>query len=394
MMLGTLSGRLALMMAGMFLVIGGLVVAISQRIPELRQLIELAAELVVAAIAFALGAALLVFNLLTRRLHLLVDEIEAFRASRFTRPRHVKWSCADGDEVDRLAHAFGELSDHIARQIAELERLDGQRRELLANVSHDLRTPLTLMQGYLETLLLRRGELTPGEERSCLEVAARHAERLGRLVADLFELTKLDGQAGRLQAEPFSLTELAQDIAQKFTLHAKAQQVRVALELDASTPPVWGDIGLVERALENLVENALRHTPGGGEVSIEVAPGGTAAQVRVRDTGCGISRENLPHVFDRYFQAPRVELTAQGHAVGPCVAADTVRHHAGLGLAITRRIVALHGGAIRVQSALGVGTVFCFELPFTAPADATSPVHTTTRESPCPSASSSSCRVS
>lgn len=383
MMLGTLSGRLALMMAAMFLVIGGLVAGISQRMPELRQLVELGAELVVAAIAFALGAALLVFNLLTRRLHLLAEEIEAFRASRFTRPRHLDWSCADGDEIDRLAFAFGELSNHMARQIAELERLDSQRRELLANVSHDLRTPLTLMQGYLETMLLRRGELSPAEERSCLEVAARHAERLGRLVADLFELTKLDGQAGRIQAEPFSLTELAQDIAQKFALHASAQQVRVDLDLDARTPPVVGDIGMIERALENLVENALRHTPGGGHVTIEVEPGSTRAQVRVRDTGCGISRENLPHVFDRYFQAPRVELMACGESANDAMVAATARHHAGLGLAITRRIVALHGGDIEVCSTLGVGTAFSFDLPLA-----------TTRESPCTSVSSSFCRLS
>jgi signal transduction histidine kinase len=393
MRLGTLSGRLALMLAAMFLVIGGAVAGISQRMPELRQLIELGAELVVAAIAFALAAALLVFKVLTRRLRLLADEIEAFRAGRFTRPRHLDWACAEGDEIDRLAFAFGELSDHIARQFAALERLDSQRRELLANVSHDLRTPLTLMQGYLDTLLLRRGELSPAEERSCLEVAARHAERLGRLVADLFELSKLDGQAGRIQAEPFSLTELAQDIAQKFNLHASAQQIMIEVSLDATTPLVVGDIGMIERALENLVENALRHTPGGGRVVIEVERAAARAQVRIRDTGCGIARENLPHVFDRYFQSPRLEMP-NGLPTGAGWGADTARHHAGLGLAITRRIVALHGGDIEVRSTLGVGTVFSFDLPLSMPAAAPGPVAHTTRESPCPSASSSSCPVS
>jgi signal transduction histidine kinase len=362
-MLGTLSGRLALMLAAMFLVMGGLVAAISQRMPELRQLAELAAELVVAAVAFALAAALLVFNLLTRRLRLLAEEIEAFRASRFTQPRHVPWSCADGDEVDRLAHAFGELSDHIARQIGQLERMDTQRRELLANVSHDLRTPLTLMQGYLETLLLRRGELSAAEERGCIEVAARHAERLGRLVADLFELTKLDGQAGRLQAEPFSLSELAQDIAQKFVLHARDRSVAIEVGLDPRTPAVMGDIGMIERALENLVENALRHTPGGGRVTIAIERLVDHARVRVSDTGCGIAREDLPHVFDRFFQAPRLELAAAGGAIADGGAA---RHHAGLGLAITRRIVNLHGAEIEVASRVGLGTVFSFDLPLAA----------------------------
>jgi len=392
-MLGTLSGRLALMMAAMFLVVAGLVAAISQRMPQLGQLVELGAELVVAAVAFALGAALLVFNMLTRRLRLLADEIEAFRQSHFTRPRHVPWSSPDGDEVDRLAFAFGELSDHIARQIQQLEQMDSQRRELLANVSHDLRTPLTLMQGYLETLLLRRGELSAAEERGCIEVAARHAERLGRLVADLFELTKLDGEAGRIQAEPFSLAELAQDIAQKFSIHAGERQIRVDAELDALTPQVLGDIGMVERALENLVENALRHTPGGGRVSIRVEHDAARVRVQVVDTGCGISREDLPHVFDRFFQAPRVELAAQAGAPVASLLAATARHHAGLGLAITRRIVALHGGEIQVHSTVGMGTVFSFDLPLAPSGDTARPA-IATRESSCPSASSSYCQAS
>ena len=363
---GTLSSRLSLMLMGMFLVIGALLVGISQRMPQLQQLVELGAELVAAAIAFALLAALLVFNLLTRRLRVLAEEMESFRASNFTQPRRIEWSCPKGDEIDRLAYSFSELSDHIARQIGQLERLDSQRRELLANVSHDLRTPLTLMQGYLETMLLRRGEMTPAEERSCLEVAARHAERLGRLVADLFELTKLDGQAGRVQGEAFSVSELAQDIAQKFQQTAGARGVSVQLGIDAAAPAVVGDIGLVERALENLVENALRHTPAGGQVAIEVEGTAQRVQVRVRDNGCGIAHANLAHVFDRYFQAPRIEF-AQGVATPQSESPDAPHHHAGLGLAITQRIVALHGGEIQVQSAVGVGTVFSFDLPVAAP---------------------------
>lgn len=358
----TLSSRLSLMLMGMFLVIGALLVGISQRMPQLQQLVELGAELVAAAIAFALLAALLVFNLLTRRLRVLAEEMESFRASNFSLPRRIAWSCPDGDEIDRLACSFSDLSDHIARQIAQLEGLDAQRRELLANVSHDLRTPLTLMQGYLETMLLRRGEMTAAEERACLEVAARHAERLGRLVADLFELTKLDGQSGQVQGEAFSVAELVQDVAQKFQQPASARGVGVRLAIDAGVSAVVGDIGLIERALENLVENALRHTPAGGQVTLQVEASAPRVRVCVRDTGCGIARAHLAQVFDRYFQAPRVELP-QGACAPTHGLAEGRQHHAGLGLAITQRIVALHGGQIQVDSTVGVGTVFSFELP-------------------------------
>jgi signal transduction histidine kinase len=356
-----LASRMALMLTALFLVIGAVLVGITLNMPELAQVIQLAAELVIAAVAFALLAALLVFRLLTRRLRMLAGAMEAFRASRFTRTPPLHWSSAEGDEIDRLAHAFLELSNVVAQQLAELARLDAQRRELVANVSHDLRTPLTLMQGYLETMLLRRGGMSPAEERNCLEIAARHAERLGRLVGDLFELTRLDGQEA--QPTAFSLSELAQDIAQKFSLSAAARQVHMAVELDADAPPVLADIGLVERALENLVDNALRHTPDAGRVNIEVRGAGERVHVRVRDSGCGIAPADLPHVFDRYFQASRVER--QGSETDSGMA----RHHVGLGLAITQRIVALHGGSIGVESALGVGTVFSFDLP-AAPAGA------------------------
>lgn len=371
-MLNTLSGRLATMLAAMFAVVAALLVGVSQRMPDLHQVIELGSMLLAAAIAFALLAALLVFSLLTRRLHRLALAMDHFRDSRFARPPRLDWARADGDEIDRLAAAFADLSARISSQLAEIERHDVQRRELLANVSHDLRTPLTLMQGYLETLLLRHGELGPAEARGCIEVATRHAERLGRLVADLFELSKLDGPATAIAGERFSLGELAQDVAQKFELHAQARDVGVrALLRGEADVAVHGDIGLIERALENLVENALRHTPGGGEVCIEVASDAGRARINVRDSGSGIPSEHLPHVFERYFQAPRVDERPG-------------RTNAGLGLAITKRIVALHGGEIRVASALGVGTVFSLELPLCPPPPAEHPEE----RPPCPSASS------
>ncbi|HET9642321.1 MAG TPA: HAMP domain-containing sensor histidine kinase [Burkholderiaceae bacterium] len=371
-----LSRRLAAMLTAMFIAIGALLMGLSLRMQAAPQMVEIGAELMAGAIAFALLAALLVFNLLTRRLTLLGEAMEAFRESRFRQPGRLDWARSDGDEIDRLAHAFGDLAERIASQLDELERHDAQRRQLLANVSHDLRTPLTLMQGYLETMLLRHGEMSRPEERSCLEVATRHAERLTRLVADLFELAKLDGPDAGDVSETFSLSELVQDLAQKFAMHAADGGVRVEAMVCEGPALVHGRIGFIERALENLLDNALRHTLRGGRVSLDVGCRSRSVQVSVRDTGCGIASECLPHVFDRYFRAARIE--------GSEGATRTV--HAGLGLAIAKRVVELHGGSIRVESTLGVGTVFLVELPLVEP----DPVRNIQEES-CRSASSSCC---
>jgi signal transduction histidine kinase len=351
-MLNTLSGRLALMLAPLFMAACALLVGLSLRMPALPQLVTVAAELLAAAVAFALLAALLVFRLLTRRVQRLAEAIEAFRDGRFRRPARLPWARADGDEIDRLACDFEELAAHMSRQIDELESHDRHRRELLANVSHDLRTPLALMQGYLETMLLA-ADGPAGAQRAYLEVATRHAERMGRLVGELIELAKLDGTPS-LGAEVFPLTELVQDVAQKFTLPANGRDVRIETCIDAGTPPVRGDIGLIERVLENLIDNALRHTPQGGTVGVDVEPCAGRVHVRVRDTGCGIAAQHLPHVFERYFRGPRVEGGA-----------GDAGHH-GLGLAIAKRIVALHGGEIRVFSAPGAGTAFTFDVPVAA----------------------------
>jgi signal transduction histidine kinase len=248
-----------------------------------------------------------------------------------------------------LATAFSELSQRIAGQFQQLETNDAQRRELLANVSHDLRTPLASMQGYLEMLLLRHGTLTRDEERNYLEIATRHCERLGRLVRDLFDLTKLEANDVRLDSEAFPLAELVQDVAQKFQPGAERRGVRIEARIIDPLPAVRGDIGKIERVLENLIENAMHHTPGGGIVRIVASAPQRRVQVEVSDTGHGIAPEDLDSVFDRYYRVSRGE---EGDAA-----------YAGLGLAISKRLVALHGGDMRVESTLGVGTRFVFDLP-------------------------------
>jgi len=229
-----------------------------------------------------------------------------------------------------------------------------QRRELLTHISHDLRTPLAAMQGYLELLLLRHGNLEPAERHNYLQIAARQSERLSRLVSDLFQLAELEGDDPPLTLEAFSLPELMQDVIQKHKPDALRREIALQHTAMGATLPAQADIALVERLLTGLVENALRHTPAGGTVTLSAtfgppcAPGWTA--VSVRDTGEGIASADLAGLFDRYQHTARVA----GAGTTP---------HGGLGLAIARRIVQIHGGELRISSTPGVGTEVMFELP-------------------------------
>ena len=310
---------------------------------------RLSAWALAAGVLFALAAGLLLFYVLTRRLRGLAAEMEAFKRSGFTEvPAPVPATAGCGDEVARLAATYHEMAERIVDQVARLRQVDALRRELVANVSHDLRTPLASLQGYLETLLLKEDDLDAEERRRYLTVAARHGERLSRLVAELFELARLDSDEARPDCEPFSLPELVQDVVQKHKLGAEEQGIRLDARLGAEPPFVDADIGMIERVLENLIQNALQYTPAGGEVTVDLVSGDGVVTVRVRDTGRGIAEADLPHVFERFYRADK----DRGSAV-----------NAGLGLAIARRILELHGSGIAVESRPGEGAVFSFDLP-------------------------------
>ena len=258
-------------------------------------------------------------------------------------------NASSGDEISQLGTTFKEMAERLAQQMNALKKTDTLRRELVANVSHDLRTPIASLQGYLETLLLKEGKLSTAEQRKYLQIAMRHSEQLAKLVAELFELAKLDSQEIQLQREPFALAELVQDVLLNFQLVSENAGVRLEPNIPKDLPFVSGDIALIERVLENLMENAFRHTPQGGAVKIIVCLEENVVVVYVTDNGCGIAPDDLIHIFDRFYQVHR---NAREKAAG-----------AGLGLAIAKRILDLHGAPIEVQSELNIGTIFRFSLP-------------------------------
>lgn len=296
----------------------------------------------VTGILFAFAAGLLLFAAMTRRLRHLATAMESFKRSDFTGEPHIE-EAATHDEVGILTSTFKEMAGRMVLQVKQLKEVDLHRRELVANVSHDLRTPLASLRGYVDTLLLKEGQLSRDEQRRFLEIASRHSERLGRLVDELFELSKLDAQTTPLRVEPFSMPELVQDVVQKFQLRAEQAGVKLTADFRPDLPLVSGDIALMERVLENLIENAIRYTPAGGSVTVSLVPEDGKLTVRVTDTGRGIAEESLPYIFDRFY---RGEEAGGGGA--------------GLGLAISRRILELHGATLRATSQVNAGTTFSF----------------------------------
>lgn len=254
-------------------------------------------------------------------------------------------------ELERLKAAEGQQ-----RALAEVQVLKNRlqeenvylRRELIANVSHDLRSPLASLRGYLETLLLKERSLPAAERRHFLEIALRQAEHLQALISELFELARLDFQGYRIDAEPVQLGELARDVTQKLQLAARERNVRLSAAV-AHDGLVRADIGLIERTLTNLLENALAHTPAGGHVELTVQADHAHVVARVSDSGSGIAPQDLPHIFERFYRADKARsLDGKG---------------SGLGLAIVKRILELHDSEIRVDSEPGRGASFWFELP-------------------------------
>lgn len=343
-------------MAGfLYIVLGGeefdSVVALFQR----SQVLRLSAGITIAALLLTIVIGALSFNWLTRRLRLLSSHMSTFRRSGFTDlPTLPNWrSDSTGDEIDQLGRAFGEMSDRITEQIDQLKQADADRRDMVASISHDLRTPLASLVGYLETLALKDDTLTDEEKQTYLALAVGHGERLSRLIADLFELATLEATDASIKPEPFLINELANDIAQRFRLKAESKHLKLITDIPQQAPFVTGDIALIERVLENLIDNALKYTPENGAVTLALSVADGRITTRVSDTGPGIKPDDLPHIFDRFFQIN----PARGNSA----------NGAGLGLAIAQRILQLHDGAITVESRPGHGTRFSFPLTTTTP---------------------------
>jgi signal transduction histidine kinase len=242
-----------------------------------------------------------------------------------------------------------QMRQRIAQQWRELTALDQQRRELFANLSHDLRTPLTSLHGYLETLQLKAETLGPEERRRYLGNALDQSRKVGRLAQEMFELARLEYGVVQPEKEHFPLTDVVQDVLQKFALAAESRRQRLEADLAPDLPTVLADLGMIERVLTNLLDNAIRHTPQGSHITVQLRAKGGRVQVEVSDSGPGIP----PELRNALFVRP---LLGSGGAISRVGGG-------GFGLMIVQRILQLHGSQIQLLQRPGTGAVFMFELP-------------------------------
>ncbi len=251
-------------------------------------------------------------------------------------------------ELAILSRTFNNMADTILQNIDELKEIDSLRRELIANVSHDLRSPLAVIHGYIETMMIKEEKLSPEERKKYLQIILDGSEKLKKLVADLFELSKLDAKQIKLKKEKFFINELVADAAQHYKVFAEKKHISIDSDISQSLPMVEADISLMERVIQNLMSNAIQYTPENGKVSVKVKKLENAVEVDVENTGEGIAENDLPHIFDRYYKVSKEKTGIEG---------------TGLGLAIVKKILDLHQIPIEVKSKAGEVTCFSFALP-------------------------------
>ncbi len=248
------------------------------------------------------------------------------------------------DDIAVLESTFAQMAERIGQQWRALTQQDQQRREMLANISHDLRTPLTSLHCYLETLSLKAETLGEAERKRYLAVALAQSAKVGRLAQTLFELARLEHGNVQPVWETFSLVDLLQDVFQKFELPTEARQIQLRAGIPPRLPAVRADLGMIERVLTNLLDNAIRHTPADGTISVDFVYRDAKVFVTVSDTGPGIPPPLRDGLFERPFRAGG---THQG---------------GGFGLLIVQRMLQLHHSQIRLVDEAGRGAAFCFEL--------------------------------
>ena len=298
---------------------------------------------------FAGLAGVVLFAVLTRRFRSITRSVEEIARGNLGARIEVE----SDDEVGSLARSINKMADELQSNLEALQRRDDLRREFIANITHDLKSPLTSIQGYVETSILKNGSLSDDERLDYLTVIHEETVGLNGLVNQLLELARLDAAEVRPVREPFVASELVQDVMVKFEPIARNLGIKLETSLDHDAPMARGDLRMIERVLTNLIDNALRYTPEGGTVTVDTALQHGAIRLAVADTGPGIPRDEIGRVTERFYKG----RNGPGRTSGGT----------GLGLSIVARILEIHDSELSVESEPGEGTRMSFHLEASTP---------------------------
>ncbi len=303
----------------------------------------LATVLLVFAGGMAMALGYFLSSTVTDRIHLLQLAAEELAEGKL----ETRVPVSGRDEVSMLAKSFNQMASQLQTADEKQRELERLRADLIAWVGHDLQTPLASMRAILEALSDRVVE-DPDTVQRYLNTAQRDVRSLSALIDDLFQMAQLDAGGLKLDKASSSLADLISDTLESFSALAARKLVSLEGSVDAGVDPVLMDTMRIGRVLNNLIGNALRHTPAGGGVEVRARRAGSGVEVTISDSGEGIRSEDIPHIFESFYRGEKSRSRATGGA--------------GLGLAISRGIVQAHGGHIHVESQPG-DTRFIFSLP-------------------------------
>lgn len=301
------------------------------------------------ALLLTLGAALILGALLiwylTRNIRTILNGMEAFRQGNYKERIELKSS----GEFSYMADQFNHMADTIEENIQQIQAAEKMRRELIANISHDLRTPLSIIYGYAETLQLKGSSLPEEDRKSFTDSILNNAAKLRKLVNELFDLSKLEAKQIELNKAPVYVNELIEDVIGGYQILANKKDISIKAETDLQGKQVMvlADPNLLDRVLQNLLDNAIKFTPEGGIIKVSALLREGKVAIGVQDSGPGIAQEEIPHLFNRYYTRKKMDG----------------KEGTGLGLTIARHIVELHNAKFLIKSELNKGAAFSFELP-------------------------------
>ena len=307
-------------------------------------LVSLIMEAVGVGFVIAVALALILAKTLLQPILGMTKAAEAIAGGDFSK----KLSVESDDEIGILADTFNNMASQLQATLEEIRRSEALRREFVANVSHELRTPLTSIRSYAETLT-ENPDMEKETEMNFLHVILNESDRMTKIVQDLLELSRFDAGSVQFNFERFSLAKSIEDVRDAVKLECAARGHTMTVHTPEDLPDIVGDRARIEQVLINIVTNAIKYTPDGGQIDITSGSSDGFVWVAIKDTGIGIPEEDIPRLFDRFYRVDKARSRESGGT--------------GLGLSIALEIIQRHGGAIDVQSAVGEGTTVTVRLP-------------------------------